>query len=42
LNKAVEEIGTSMKQDKKDAEANKIIQGAVIPFFFGTVEATLN
>jgi hypothetical protein len=42
LNKAVEEIGASVKQDKNDAEANKIIQGAVIPFFFGTVEATLN
>lgn len=42
LNKAVEEIGTSVKQEKIDPEANQIIRGAIIPFFFGTVEATLN
>jgi len=41
VEKAVEEIGKGVKHEESDPEAGQIIRGAVIPFFFGTVEATL-
>jgi len=41
IEKAVEEIGTSIKPEENNPEAGQIIQGTVIPFFFGAVEATL-
>jgi hypothetical protein len=42
FSKPAEKMGESAKQEEKDSQTNQIMRGAVIPFFFGTVEATLN
>lgn len=42
FNNPAGKMGESAKKEDKDSKADQIIRGTVIPFFFGTVEATLN
>jgi hypothetical protein len=41
LNPSFEKMTDHGKKEGKNFQTNEVIKGAVIPFFFGTVEATL-